>query len=78
MSAKIRFDQVRKAFAVRGGTRGAGRRLIALENVTLDVRSGEFLTLVGPSGCGKSTLVDLLGGLATPDGGRILLDGPSH
>jgi NitT/TauT family transport system ATP-binding protein len=78
MSAKIRFDQVRKEFAVRDGTRGAGRRLIALENVTLDVRSGEFLTLVGPSGCGKSTLVDLLGGLATPDGGRILLDGPSH
>jgi NitT/TauT family transport system ATP-binding protein len=43
--------------------------------VTLDVRSGEFLTLVGPSGCGKSTLIDLVGGLTVPDGGRILVDG---
>jgi NitT/TauT family transport system ATP-binding protein len=51
------------------------QRFVALENVTLDVRSGEFLTLVGPSGCGKSTLIDLAGGLTAPDGGRILLDG---
>jgi NitT/TauT family transport system ATP-binding protein len=75
MSAKIRFEQVRKEFAVRGGARAQAARFVALENVTLDVRSGEFLTLVGPSGCGKSTLVDLVGGLATPDGGRILVDG---
>jgi NitT/TauT family transport system ATP-binding protein len=75
MSAKIRFDQVRKEFAVRSATTGAARRLVALESVTLDVRPGEFLTLVGPSGCGKSTLVDLVGGLTTPDGGRILVDG---
>jgi NitT/TauT family transport system ATP-binding protein len=74
MSTKIRFEQVRKEFAVRDAA-DPGRPFVALENVTLDVRAGEFLTLVGPSGCGKSTLVDLAGGLTAPDGGRILLDG---
>ena len=76
MSAvKIRFEQVRKEFVTRGeGGRPAGR-FTALEDNTLDVRSGEFLALVGPSGCGKSTLLDLLGGLTTPTSGRIQLDG---
>jgi NitT/TauT family transport system ATP-binding protein len=76
MSAvKIRFEQVRKEFPVRDETAGAARRFTALEDITLDVKSGEFLTLVGPSGCGKSTLLDLLAGLAAPTSGRILLDG---
>jgi NitT/TauT family transport system ATP-binding protein len=76
MSAvKIRFEQVCKTFAVRAGTAGPARRFTALQDITLDVRSGEFLALVGPSGCGKSTLLDLLGGLAAPTSGRILLDG---
>jgi NitT/TauT family transport system ATP-binding protein len=76
MSAvKIRFEQVRKEFAVRGENGGPARRFTALDDITLDVKSGEFLALVGPSGCGKSTLLDLLGGLDTPTSGRILLDG---
>jgi NitT/TauT family transport system ATP-binding protein len=72
---KIRFEQVRKEFVVRAeGGRPAGR-FTALEDITLDVKSGEFLALVGPSGCGKSTLLDLLGGLTAPTSGCILLDG---
>lgn len=72
---KIRFEQVRKEFGTRGeGGRPAGC-FTALEDITLDVRAGEFLALVGPSGCGKSTLLDLLGGLTVPTSGRILLDG---
>lgn len=74
-NAKIRFEQVRKEFTVRSDTGGPAHSFTALDNVTLDVRHGEFLTLVGPSGCGKSTLLDLLGGLTTPSSGRILLDG---
>lgn len=43
----------------------------ALDNITLDVRAGETLTLLGPSGCGKSTILRLLEGLAQPSGGEI-------
>jgi NitT/TauT family transport system ATP-binding protein len=76
MSAtKIRLEQVRKEFSVRGNGGGAPQSFTALEDITLDVHAGEFLALVGPSGCGKSTLLDLLGGLALPTSGRILLDG---
>jgi NitT/TauT family transport system ATP-binding protein len=65
---KIRFDNVGKVFQARGTS------VTALQDINLDVRTGEFLVLVGPSGCGKSTLLDLLGGLATPSSGRILVD----
>jgi NitT/TauT family transport system ATP-binding protein len=74
MSTKIRFEQVRKEFVVHDAA-GPARQFTALADVSLDVTAGEFLTLVGPSGCGKSTLIDLVGGLAKPDGGRILVDG---
>jgi NitT/TauT family transport system ATP-binding protein len=74
-SVKIRLEQVHKEFIVRDDADGTARHFVALEDATLDVRSGEFLTLVGPSGCGKSTLLDLLGGLTMPTSGRILLDG---
>jgi NitT/TauT family transport system ATP-binding protein len=74
-SVKISFQQVRKEFVVRGKGGGPADRFTALEDITLDVRAGEFLALVGPSGCGKSTLLDLLGGLTAPTSGRILLDG---
>jgi NitT/TauT family transport system ATP-binding protein len=76
MSAiKIRFERVRKEFAIRAENGGPARRFTALDDITLDVKSGKFLALVGPSGCGKSTLLDLLGGLEAPTNGRILLDG---
>ena len=43
----------------------------ALAQVDLDIRHGEFLTLVGPSGCGKSTLLSLIAGLSRPTAGRV-------
>ena len=44
-----------------------------IENLSLDIASGEFIVLVGPSGCGKSTLLRIIAGLETPDGGAIVM-----
>ena len=49
--------------------------LLALDDVSLEVRSGEFVSLVGPSGCGKTTFLTVLDGLLPPTAGRIYLDG---
>ncbi|MEV6302941.1 ABC transporter ATP-binding protein [Actinoplanes sp. NPDC051861] len=64
----IRFENVGKTFQARGTT------VTALQEISLSVTDGEFLVIVGPSGCGKSTLLDLLGGLAQPTAGRILVN----
>jgi NitT/TauT family transport system ATP-binding protein len=52
-----------------------GRPVLALEDVSLEVRVGEFVALLGPSGCGKSTLLYLIGGFLPTETGKILIDG---
>ncbi len=59
----IRFEAVEKAY-------GAAR---ALASVSLEVRAGEFLTLLGPSGSGKTTLLMVLAGFTRPTAGRVLV-----
>ncbi len=55
--------------------RGVGKRFangsVAVDGLDLDVREGEFLSLLGPSGCGKSTMLKLISGLSEPSSGRI-------
>jgi NitT/TauT family transport system ATP-binding protein len=53
----------------------SGERLLALDNINLQVRPGEFVCIVGPSGCGKSTLLHLIAGLHTQTSGQVLIDG---
>jgi len=48
---------------------------VALDNLTLDIAQGEFVTFLGPSGCGKSTTLRILGGFERPTKGRVILDG---
>ena len=55
--------------------RGADREVRALDAFDLNIRSGEFVSIVGPSGCGKSTLLRIVAGLLTPSGGTVTIDG---
>jgi NitT/TauT family transport system ATP-binding protein len=64
------------AISVRGvtqrfGETGAPQAVHALDNLSLEIRRGEFLTLLGPSGCGKSTLLNIIGGLVAPTEGAV-------
>ncbi len=66
----IEVENVTKAFQTPD--RGT---MVALEDITLSIPYGEFITIVGPSGCGKSTLLKLIAGLTPISGGRILYQG---
>jgi NitT/TauT family transport system ATP-binding protein len=50
-------------------------QVLALDNLTLDIGPGEFVSIVGPSGCGKTTLLRLIDGLIAPDRGEVLVKG---
>jgi multiple sugar transport system ATP-binding protein len=63
--AEIVLDGVTKTFS--GG-------VVAVDDISLEIASGEFLVLVGPSGCGKSTLLRMIAGLEEVTGGSILID----
>jgi len=64
-----RLEHVSKSFATPGGQQ------LVLDDITIDVAPGEFVTLLGASGCGKSTLLNLVAGLDRPTTGSITTDG---
>jgi putative spermidine/putrescine transport system ATP-binding protein len=64
--------------SVKLETRGLGKtygQFVALQPTDIQVREGEFLTLLGPSGSGKTTLLQMISGLVPPDSGQLLIDG---
>ena len=63
--AAIEMEELRKEFG----------DIVAVEDVSLEVESGELLCLLGPSGCGKSTTLRMIAGLETPTEGRVRIDG---
>jgi len=56
-------------------TRRYHQEVTALDRVSLEIASGEWVAVMGPSGSGKTTLLNLLGGLDQPEGGRVIVDG---
>lgn len=50
-------------------------KVVALDGIDLDIERGEFVAIVGPSGSGKSTLLHIIGGVDSPDDGKIYIDG---
>ena len=65
----LKVDQLSKIY-------GTGEnQVVALDRVSFSVRRGEFVAITGPSGSGKSTLLHILGGVDTPTGGRVMIDG---
>jgi spermidine/putrescine transport system ATP-binding protein len=62
------------AISIRGVTKRFGD-VTAVDDLTIDIREGEFLTLLGPSGCGKTTTMRMVAGFEEPDEGDILLRG---
>src|ERR1700712_940798 len=59
------------AVSLRGVTKVYDSGVVALGPVDLDVRKGEFVSLLGPSGCGKSTALRLIAGLSVPTSGTV-------
>ena len=70
-TTELVLSHVSKSFAKTGEE----SLVHALEDVSLCVREGEFLSIVGPSGCGKSTILRLIAGLIMPTTGRVTLNG---
>jgi NitT/TauT family transport system ATP-binding protein len=69
---KIAVDGLTKTFRSR-----SAEGVQVLDDLSLDIRAGEFVSVIGPSGCGKSTLFNILAGLERPDTGTVTVDGVS-
>ncbi|BAT51251.1 Nitrate transport ATP-binding subunits C and D [Nostoc sp. NIES-3756] len=70
MSVFVAVDQIDKVFELTGGG-----KYIALKGIDLQIRKGEFVSLIGHSGCGKSTLLNMIAGLDLPSEGVVTLEG---
>ena len=69
MSEILSIKDLNKSFHIKEG------EVKALDNINLNIKEGEFISLVGASGCGKSTLLRIITGLESQDNGEVLLDG---
>lgn len=66
---RVRFEHLSLEFPTASGP------LRVVDDVSYDIREGEFVAVIGPSGCGKTTMMNMLAGFEKPSSGRVLLDG---
>jgi len=71
VNPKLQVEHLTKRYYVERD----GRQVLALSDVSLSVRDGEFMAIVGPSGCGKTTLLNIVAGLIPYDLGTVAIDG---
>ena len=69
MDAILKVDRVSQTYQAHNG------EVTAIENVSFQVKEGEFISIVGPSGCGKSTLLSIIAGLDQPTHGTVCIEG---
>ncbi|MEZ4660015.1 MAG: ABC transporter ATP-binding protein [Caldilineaceae bacterium] len=67
----VELRELTKIFPGRGG----GKPVVAVDHVSLEIRQGEFFTLLGPSGCGKTTTLRMIAGFELPTAGDLLIKG---
>ena len=65
----LKTEHLTKIFDSPGG------KVVALNDINLSIKKGEFVSITGPSGCGKSTLLNVIGALDKPTSGRVLING---
>ena len=70
MATLLTVDNVTQSFSLPNGS-----NYIAIKDIDLEIKDGEFVSLIGHSGCGKSTLLNLMAGLAQASQGGILMNG---
>ena len=68
MSKILRIENLKKRYHSKDGV------VLAIDNISLDIKEGEYLSIVGPSGCGKSTLLNIIGGIDTKSEGNIIMN----
>lgn len=75
MTDVAKVDEATGEVLLSGVTKHFGGAAPAVDGLDLDIRAGEFLTLLGPSGCGKTTTLRMIAGFEHPDSGTISIDG---
>lgn len=66
----LQLQNIKKVFA-----KHTDNPIVALDDISLDLKTGQFISIIGPSGCGKSTLFSIIGGLTADYDGAVLVDG---